>query len=33
MEQLKQMSAGFGAGMGNMEATCGAIRVIGDGSL
>ena len=24
-EQLKQISAGFGAGMGNMEATCGAL--------
>ena len=25
-EQLKQISAGFGAGMGNIEATCGAIK-------
>ncbi|MCR4748974.1 MAG: C-GCAxxG-C-C family protein [Lachnospiraceae bacterium] len=24
-EQLKQVSAGFCAGMGNLEATCGAI--------
>ena len=24
-EQLRQVSAGFGAGMGNMEATCGAL--------
>ncbi len=24
-EQLKQISAGFGAGMGNLEATCGSL--------
>ena len=30
-EQLKQISAGFCAGMGNMEATCGAL--IGAGMI
>ncbi len=30
-EQLKQISAGFGVGMGNMEATCGAL--IGAGMI
>lgn len=30
-EQLKQITAGFGAGMGNLEATCGAL--IGAGMI